>query len=174
MPAPARRRSARRNAGSCADSACVHARIERSCQHKISHRSSPPGESRNCARFRFAALNQQSDSPHLSLRRLAWACSASFAHNSIHAHDGVLHVGAGFAFEAQRVLEIERDYGRAREAQQEIAQRADCYGVGDCLARSASGASAWRASTSLRALASRRSSKSSAFTPWPLRPLTST
>ena len=52
-------------------------------------------------------------------------CFRALSHNSVHAHDGVLHVGSGLAFEAERVLEIERDDGRAREAQQKITQRAD-------------------------------------------------
>ncbi len=55
----------------------------------------------------------------------------AFAHDSVHAHDGILHVGSGLALEAERILEIEGDDRRAREAQQEIAQRADGDGVRD-------------------------------------------
>ena len=63
--------------------------------------------------------------------RKSGCCSASFAEDVARAHDGVLAVGAGLAVEAERILEIEGDDGRARELQQEIAQRADGDAVGD-------------------------------------------
>ena len=56
---------------------------------------------------------------------------AQLAENISRAHHGVLAVGAGFALEAEGVLEVEGDGGRAREFQQEIAQRADGDGVRD-------------------------------------------
>ena len=65
--------------------------------------------------------NREALSPRLSnLRRMLRG-----------AHGGVLHVGAGFAFEAEGFLEIESDHGIARELQHEVAQRAD----GDLRAR---------------------------------------
>ena len=41
------------------------------------------------------------------------------------ADDGVLDVGAGLAFEAEGVFEVEGDDGVAGEAQHEVAERAD-------------------------------------------------
>ena len=41
------------------------------------------------------------------------------------ADDGILHVGAGLTFKAERVSEVEGDDGVACEAQHEVAQRAD-------------------------------------------------
>ena len=49
----------------------------------------------------------------------------ALSQDSVHAHDRVLNVGSGFAFEAERIFEIEGDHRGAREAQQEISQRAD-------------------------------------------------
>ena len=52
-----------------------------------------------------------------------------FAENIARAHDGILAIGPRLALEAERVAEVESDDGRARELQQEVAQRADGDGM---------------------------------------------
>ena len=56
-------------------------------------------------------------------------CFQALSYNSVHAHHGVLHIGPRLTLEAQRVLEVERDDGRAGETQEKITKRAD----GDCV-----------------------------------------
>ncbi len=68
----------------------------------------------------------------------------AFAEDVADADDGVLNVGAGLAFEAERVFEVESDDGVARELEHEVAQRADGDLLGDLRGGSASGLAAWR------------------------------
>ena len=56
---------------------------------------------------------------------------AQLAENISRAHDGVLAVRPGFAFKAERVLEVKGDDGRAREFEKKISQGADGDGVRD-------------------------------------------
>ena len=57
--------------------------------------------------------------------RQRFAALGQLAQDVARAHGGVLHVGSGVAFEAERFLKIESDHGIARELQHEVAQRAD-------------------------------------------------
>ena len=59
---------------------------------------------------------------------------AGFAEDVGGADDGVLDVGAGLAFEAERVFEVEGDDGVAGEAEHEVAEGADGDLLGDGLA----------------------------------------
>ena len=91
--------------------------------------------------------------------------SCELPQNVARAHRRVLHVRSGFAFEAERLLKIERDHRIARELQQEVAQRAD----GDLRRHRAPFAPrarpACRDATSSSAFSISLSIRSSAFTP---------
>ena len=54
-----------------------------------------------------------------------FAAGFEFAENITGADGGVLNVGSGFAFKAERFLEVESDDGVAGELQQEVAERAN-------------------------------------------------
>ncbi len=84
--------------------------------------------------------------------------------------DRILQVRPRFTFERQRLVHVERDHLRARELDQEVAHRGDRNLLGRSCGSTSSGSSALRFTTSACALAIRRSNRSSAFTPSPLRP----
>ena len=83
----------------------------------------PAAPARNPRTASWRARASALSSAAKSGRRLA--ALLQLAQNVARAHGGVLHVGAGLALEAQRLLQIESDHRIARELQQEIAQRAD-------------------------------------------------
>ncbi len=56
------------------------------------------------------------------------------AEDAAGADYGVLDVGAGFSFEAERVFEVEGDDGIAGVLEHEVTQRSDGDGVGGCVA----------------------------------------
>ena len=64
------------------------------------------------------------------------------------ADDGVLDVGAGLAFEAEGVFEVEGDDGVAGEAEHEVAEGADGDLRGDDRGGRDGSSSGWRVSTS--------------------------
>ena len=92
----------------------------------------------------------------------------------VRADDRVLDVGAAFALEAERLLEIERDHLAARELDHEVAHGGNRDHPRDALAlvrrRAPDCACRLRGLPSVMSV----SSRSSALTPSPLRPDTST
>ena len=85
----------------------------------------------------------------------------------------VLEIGPGLAFEAQGVVEVEDDQGVLRVLEHEIAERA--AGDGGAIRRLLRGAEVGIPLVDLgQGFGLERSSRSSALTPSPLRPETST
>ena len=60
-----------------------------------------------------------------SVRAERFRIESAFAKDVGRAHDGVLRVRSGFAFEAERFFEVERDHRLLGVLQHEVAQRAD-------------------------------------------------
>ena len=90
------------------------------------------------------------------------------------ADHGVLQVGAALPFEAQRLVDVERDDLAARELHHEVAHGRDRRSSPPSAAPRPAVSSVLRRATSSAALSVSRSIRSSALTPRPLRPDTST
>ena len=99
--------------------------------------------------------------------------SCSFGEDVVGANHGVLQIRAAFAFEAERLVDVERDDLAARVLDHEVPHRGD-RNLSPVRATSSAHSSGLRLATSAVAVRSSRSMRSSALTPSPLRPDTST
>ena len=100
--------------------------------------------------------------------------SCSLREDVVGPHHRVLQVRAGFALEAERLLDVEHNQLAARILQHEIADRGRRQSATPTRWHSSALKSGFRLATSADALSVSRSSRSSIFTPRPLRPETST